>query len=143
MPEPQTKPSVLSEPRKLQTGIIGEPLESTTRDVPIIEPPPLPENARLSVIGKPYSRLDAELKVTGKARYTFDVDLPGMLHARRVVSTVPHARVKSVDVSEAEKYPGVRAVHVLETILQQAVLRDPKAEQPSRYPTVRYAGQLI
>ena len=143
MPEQQTEPSVLSERRELQTGIIGEPLETITRDVPILEPPPLPENAKLSSIGKPYSRLDAELKVTGKARYTFDVDLPGMLHARRVVSTIPHARVKSVDTSAAEKYPGVRAVHVLETILQQAVLRDPKAEQAARYPTVRYAGQPI
>jgi xanthine dehydrogenase YagR molybdenum-binding subunit len=140
MPEQQTK---LSEPRTLQTGIIGEPLESTKRNVPILEPPPLPENAKLSAIGKPYPRLDAELKVTGKARYTFDVDLPGMLHARRVLSPIPHARVKSVDVSEAEKYPGVRAVHVLETILQQSVLRDPKLERPSRYPTVRYAGQPI
>src|SRR5712692_4763862 len=123
----------LTESRTLQTGIIGEPLENITRDVPVLEPPALPENAKLSAIGKPVSRLDAELKVTGKARFTFDVDLPGMLHARRVVSTVPHARVKSIDVSEAEKYPGVRAVHVLETILQQAVLRDPKAERPSRY----------
>ena len=131
------------EPRILQTGIVGEPLESTTRDVPILEPPALPENAKLSAIGKPSSRLDAELKVTGKARYTFDVDLPGMLHARRVVSTVAHARVKSIDISEAEKYPGVRAIHVLEKILQQSVLRDPKAEPASRYPTVRYAGQLI
>ena len=59
------------------------------------EPPPLPPNAELQVIGKPCPRLDAVQKVTGKARYTFDVQLPGMLYARRVVSTVPHARIKS------------------------------------------------
>ena len=41
------------------------------------------------------SRLDAVQKVTGKARYTFDVQLPGMLYARRVVSTLAHARVIS------------------------------------------------
>src|SRR5260370_6622672 len=102
--------------RNLQTGIVGEPLETTTRNVPPLEPPPLPANANLSVIGKSYPRLDAELKVTGKAVYTFDVHLPGMLHARRVVSTVAHARIKSIDTSAAETYPAVRAVHVLETI---------------------------
>ncbi|MGB8890233.1 MAG: xanthine dehydrogenase family protein molybdopterin-binding subunit [Candidatus Korobacteraceae bacterium] len=143
MSDQQSKSPSLSEARDLRTGIIGEPLVTTTREVPIHEPPPLPENAKLSSIGKPVPRLDAELKVTGKARYTSDIELPGMLHARRVVSTVPHARVKSVDMSEAEKYPGVRAVHVLETILEQSVLRDPRAEQGLRYPTIRYAGQLI
>src|SRR6266576_3454932 len=82
-------------------------------------------------------------KVTGQARYTFDVQLPGMLHARRVVSTVPHARIKSIDTSEAETYPGVRAVHVLDRIMLTAQLREPKMEKDRRYPTVRYAGQPL
>ena len=43
--------------------------------------------------GSGLPRLDAMQKVTGRARYTFDVQLPGMLYARRVVSTVPHARI--------------------------------------------------
>lgn len=132
-----------TKPRILQRGIVGEGLTPVSRQVPIDEPPPLPENAKLSSIGKPVSRLDAEQKVTGKARYTFDVQLPGMLYARRVVSTVPHARVKSVDTSAAERYPGVRAVHVMERITQQAQLRDPNPEKAARYPTVRYVGQFI
>ena len=56
-------------------------------------------------------------KVTGRARYTFDVQLPGMLYARRVVSDVPHARITSIDTSAAESHPGVRAVHVLDRVL--------------------------
>ena len=107
------------------------------------EPPPLAENAKLKTIGKPINRMDAIEKVTGKARYTFDVQLPGMLWGRWVTSPLPHARVKSVDTSAAERYPGVRAVHVLERVLSIAKLRDPKAEQSQRYPTVRYAGQPI
>ena len=90
----------------LSYGIIGQSLEQVTRHVPSDEPPPLPPNAELNVIGKPIDRLDAAQKVTGKARFTFDVQLPGMLYARRVVSTHAHARVNAVDTSEAEKYPG-------------------------------------
>lgn len=60
-------------------GIVGEGLKEVTRRVPLDEPPPLPENAKLASIGKPISRLDGVEKVTGRARYTFDVQLPGML----------------------------------------------------------------
>jgi xanthine dehydrogenase YagR molybdenum-binding subunit len=118
-------------------------LKEVTRRVPLDEPPPLPENAKLKSIGKPVSRLDGVEKVTGRARYTFDVQLPGMLWARRVVSPLPHARIKSIDTSAAERYPGVRAIHILERLLASAQLRDPKLEQGNRYPTVRYAGQPI
>jgi xanthine dehydrogenase YagR molybdenum-binding subunit len=133
----------MSRKQTMLYGIAGEQLGEVTRDVPTDEPPPLPENARLGAIGKPIPRFDAVQKVTGQARYTFDVQLPGMLHARRVVSTVPHARIKSIDTSEAEKYPGVRAVHVLERVFLMAQLRDPQAEAGNRYPMVRHAGQPL
>jgi len=133
----------MSRKQTMLYGIVGEQLTEVTRDVPIDEPPPLPENAKLSAIGKSVPRFDAVQKVTGQARYTFDIQLPGMLHARRVVSTVPHARVKSIDTSAAERYPGVRAVHVLERIFLTAQLRDPKAEAGNRYPMVRYTGQPL
>ena len=103
-----------SRPQAMLYGIVGERLEQITRRVPLDEPPPLPENAKLRAIGKSIPRFDAVQKVTGQARYTFDVQLPGMLYARRIVSDVPHAHITSIDTSAAEKYPGVRAVHVLE-----------------------------
>src|SRR4051794_8591465 len=80
-----------SRQQSIPYGIVGDGLQQVMRRVPVDEPPPLPENARLSVIGKPVSRFDAVQKVTGEARYTFDVRLPRMLYARRVVSTVPSA----------------------------------------------------
>jgi xanthine dehydrogenase YagR molybdenum-binding subunit len=124
-------------------GIVGAEMKEVTRRVPQDEPPPLAENAKLKSIGKPVSRLDGIEKVTGRARYTFDVQLPGMLWGKWVVSTLPHARIKSIDTSAAERYPGVRAIHIQERLLSSAQLRDPKGEQNTRYPTVRYAGQPI
>ncbi|WP_224365552.1 xanthine dehydrogenase family protein molybdopterin-binding subunit [Hyalangium versicolor] len=143
---PQKPPPPNPGPSREQTlsyGIVGEGLKEVTRRVPADEPPPLAENSKLKSIGKPIPRMDAIEKVTGKARYTFDVQLPGMLWGKWVTSPLPHARIKSVDTSAAERYPGVRAVHVLERLLSTAKLRDPKTEQSQRYPTVRYAGQPI
>src|SRR6185436_16189336 len=51
-------------------------------------------------------------------------------------------RVVEVDTSAAERFPGVRAVHVLDRQLQTAQLRDPSVEKP-KYPVVRYLGQPI
>ena len=55
-------------------------------------------------------RRDLEVKLTGEARYTADLKLPGMLYGAILRSPHPHADVLSVDTSEALKLPGVRAV---------------------------------
>jgi CO/xanthine dehydrogenase Mo-binding subunit len=62
------------------------------------------------VIGRAEPRVDANEKVTGKAIYTVDVDLPGLAHGRVLRSPYAHARLKRVDASRAEKLPGVFAV---------------------------------
>ncbi len=112
-------------------------------ELPPDEPPPWPVNEKLAVVGKPTPRLDGLLKVTGRARYTADIALPGMLHARVVRSPHPHARIRVIDTSAAERHPGVRAVHVLDHLLGSATLTDPSKELKSRHPVVRYAGQPI
>ena len=63
-----------------------------------------------SVVGKPIPRIDAYERVTGKAQYTGDLQLPGMLYARVLRSKLPHAKIVSIDTSKAEKLPGVKAV---------------------------------
>lgn len=63
-----------------------------------------------SVVGKRITRIDAYERVTGQAHYTGDIQLPGMLYARVLRSTVPHAKIIGIDISKAEKLPGVRAV---------------------------------
>src|SRR5262249_27822981 len=62
------------------------------------------------VIGQRPVRHDGADKVTGKAIYTADLQLPNMAHARLVRSPHAHARIKRVDTSAAEKMPGVGAV---------------------------------
>ncbi|HNN66034.1 MAG TPA: xanthine dehydrogenase family protein molybdopterin-binding subunit [Pseudomonadales bacterium] len=61
-------------------------------------------------IGTSPVRPDGIDKVTGRANYGADRHLPGMLHGKTLRSPHAHARIRSIDVSEAEKLPGVMAV---------------------------------
>jgi 4-hydroxybenzoyl-CoA reductase alpha subunit len=63
-----------------------------------------------SIIGKPTPNVDGPAKVTGEAAYTIDMTLPNMLYGKLLRSPYPHAKVISIDTSEAEKFPGVKAV---------------------------------
>jgi len=63
-----------------------------------------------AVVGKSVPRLEGNEKVTGRARYTYDVRLPGQLYARVLRSPHPHARILAIDTSRAEQLNGVRAV---------------------------------
>ncbi len=58
-------------------------------------------------VGKSIPRVDAYAKVTGRAQYTDDLAMPGMLVARVVHSTIANGLVKRFDLAEAEKVPGV------------------------------------
>ncbi len=124
-------------------GIVGASLVRATDAPPAGEPAPWGTNARLKIVGQSIPRLDGKAKVTGAARYTADVRLPGMLFARRVMSPHPHARVKSIDTRAAEALPGVKAVHVVERTLEGAKLRDPDKVPGEKYPLIRYVGQAV
>src|SRR5690349_18439059 len=63
-----------------------------------------------SALGLRTARFDAAEKVTGHARYLNDLALPGMLHGALLTAAHPHARILSIDASEAEAIPGVHAV---------------------------------
>ena len=63
-----------------------------------------------SVIGKSVPKIDARDKVTGRAKYTGDLKLPGMLFGKILRSPHAHARILSIDTSRAEQLPGVLAV---------------------------------
>ncbi len=130
------------EPGEVLVGI-GKTLKKEKRMFPDDEPESWPANSALASVGKSTPRIDGRAKVTGAAKYTFDVQLPGMLYARRLSATVPHARVLEVDTKEAEVYPGVKAVYVVEKQLDGAKPADPSKEKASKYPTVRYVGQVI
>ncbi len=63
-----------------------------------------------NVVGKRPIRPDGADKVTGKAMYGADINLPGMLHGQVLRSPHAHARIKSLNTSRAAAYPGVKAV---------------------------------
>jgi xanthine dehydrogenase YagR molybdenum-binding subunit len=64
----------------------------------------------LSVIGQPQARVDGPLKVSGAATYTSDVDLPDLLYAVPVCSTIASGRITSLEFATAQTMPGVHAV---------------------------------
>ncbi|QNI34786.1 xanthine dehydrogenase family protein molybdopterin-binding subunit [Alloacidobacterium dinghuense] len=126
----------------MPVGVPGYTLQDEPREIPSDEPPVWPVNKDLKYVGRAVERWDGLAKVSGRARYTADIQLPGMLYAKFVNASVPHAKIVFVDTSAAEKYPGVKAVHVIEHVMGGAVLRDPSLEQ-TKYPVVRYAGQPV
>jgi len=66
--------------------------------------------SKYSVIGQRVHRVDGPDKVTGRAKYTFDMVLPNMLYGKILRSPYPHARILNIDTSKAEKQIGVKAV---------------------------------
>lgn len=65
------------------------------------------------LIGKRISRLDGPWKSSGRVKYTYDVNRSGMLCGKMVFSPYAHAKITSIDTSEAEKMPGVKAVQIM------------------------------
>lgn len=63
-----------------------------------------------SVIGKRVPPIDGKSKATGEAKFTVDIQLPGMLYGRILRSPHPHAKILNIDTGKAEKLQGVRAV---------------------------------
>ena len=61
-------------------------------------------------IGQPLGRVEGPAKVTGEARYTADILLPGMIWGKVLRSPLPHAKIVSIDTREAEQMPGILAV---------------------------------
>ncbi|HTV26897.1 MAG TPA: xanthine dehydrogenase family protein molybdopterin-binding subunit [Xanthobacteraceae bacterium] len=113
------------------SGIASVGLGSIERQISADEPPPLLPNSELSVIGKSFPRPNGRAKVIGAARFTVDIKLPGMVHARVLRSPWPHAIVRSIDVSAAARHPGVRAI---------LAIADPADPQRA---TLRYVGAPV
>ena len=65
-----------------------------------------------SIIGKPTAMVDAAEKTTGAGKYTDDLSVPGILVGKILHSPYPHARIKRIDTSRAERFDGVVAVVV-------------------------------
>src|SRR5687768_2691197 len=64
----------------------------------------------MRVLGKPRPRLDGPIKVTGAAKYAYDINLPGLLQGRIIRCPHAHATIESIDPASIERMPGVKAV---------------------------------
>ena len=72
------------------------------------EKPPLKKPEDFDLIGKSFTRLDAEEKVTGKAMYAADIQLPGMLYARILRPPAHDSKMLSSDISKAQQVEGAK-----------------------------------
>ena len=95
------------------------------------------------ILGVPEMRVDGVLKTSGRARYTGDVHLPGMLWARFLFSPHPHARIVSIDTAAAKAVPGVRAVLTAEDIGRRHWGRTVADWPVLAYDHVRYVGERV
>jgi len=99
---------------------------------------------RFNVIGKARRRVDGRSKVTGQTIFADDIKLPRMLHTKLLRSPHPHARIDAIDVSRAEKHPGVYLVltgkHFPVTFGIMPVSLD---EYPLARERVRYVGDPV
>ena len=80
-----------------------------------------PQADNRTLIGKRISRVDGPLKSSGRATYTYDVQRPGLLFGKMVLSPHAHARIVSIDTSQAERLPGVQAVDVIREAGQEVL----------------------
>ena len=71
----------------------------------------------MTQVGRAMPRLEARAKVSGRAEYTHNLRLPGMLYCKIFRSTVPHGRLLSIDTSAAEALDGVHRVITAKDIL--------------------------
>ncbi len=95
------------------------------------------------VFGQPLARVDGPEKVTGKAKYSADINLPGTLWGKSLRSPYPHARIISIDTTAAKALPGVHAVLTgddVRGILYGRRLRDVPV---LAWDHVRFAGERV
>src|SRR6266581_2333531 len=108
-----------------------------------------PDAQHRTLIGARVTRVDAPVKVSGQAKYTYDVHRPGMLYGKVLRSPYAHAKVVSIDTSAAEKMPGVKAIHIVQgpgstihwagdDIVAVAAVDEPTAEDAVRAIKVKF-----
>lgn len=109
----------------------------------------------MTTIGEPVERIDGRQKVTGAARYSAEIALPGLVHAVLIGARVPSGRITAIDTGEAERADGVLAIvtHLnlgpiadRQPPLLPSLAGGPAPGQsffPMRDDVVHYAGQHI
>src|SRR5688572_18529009 len=100
---------------KTQVGFRGK-IKELEVEIPDNEPAPWGFESQLKVVGTDVPRVDGVLKVTGRAKYTYDKHPKGMLWGKVLHSPWGAATIKALDHSEATKMPGVKGVFVFKEV---------------------------
>jgi CO/xanthine dehydrogenase Mo-binding subunit len=97
-----------------------------------------------NVVGKARRRVDARSKVTGQTLFADDITLPRMLHTRLLRSPHAHARIVSIDVTQAQQYPGVHLVLTGKDFpVTFGIMPVSQDEYPLAPERVRYVGDPV
>src|SRR3954452_15991204 len=104
-------------------------------------------NGSARYFGRPLERREDNRLLTGRQQYLDDLVIPGALEAALVRSPFAHARIRSIDVSEALALPGVRLVVTGEELERDTDPMSKIIEGSAQYPLavgkVRYAGEPV
>jgi nicotinate dehydrogenase subunit B len=107
----EVKDGVIIDTKNNKNSVSYSQLTKGKRIEKFLDVKPLPEDyTKFTYIGKSYNHADAVVKVTGQAKYTGDLKLPGMLFARILRPPSHGAKMTSVDYSEAEKVAGTKVI---------------------------------
>src|SRR5262252_7241452 len=127
-PQPQASPTPPKKKKVRVPRVINGVEQMVEIEVDDSGGPGWGPNDKHALLNHRYTRVDGPLKVSGTAKYTYDVRLPNMLYGRVVRCPHAHANIKSFDSSAAAKMPGVKAIV--------------KAPLPLRNQ-IRFAGQPV
>ena len=100
-------------------------------------------SGELKVVGKPFPLQDGEEKVDGSAKYSADIRLDGMLHAKILGSPYPHARIKKIDVSQAKKIEGVVEILTYDNTLNLTYASVEHKPMSVLEQQLRYVGEPV
>ena len=123
----------------------GTVTHTRTRSVPVTVAPP-----QTQVVNKPEPKVDAVKLAKGRPVFTDDVEMPGMLYAGLLTSPLAHARILSIDTSDALALPGVHTVQTYANVPRviyasggQSYPQPPPYDQVSLDSKVRYVGDRV
>src|SRR5947209_6468114 len=101
------------------------------------------QTAQPVLVGSSLPRQDGPDKITGRTRYAGDQVVPGMLHARLVLSPYAHARILNIDTSPALAVPGVVAAFTAETLAMAQAATLSRAQSPLAVREVIWCGHPV
>jgi xanthine dehydrogenase YagR molybdenum-binding subunit len=142
--EQEEKPKEPTVTFQAKAGLVGSPTPMEVHaGVGDLKPWDLDSWPQFEQVGKRRPRGEGPLKVTGRAKYTFDVKLPGMLYGRMVGATVPAGEIVSIDTSRAEALPGVKAVWTADSKIVRFAGQDVAAVAAVSPDIARDAARLV